>query len=244
MGSSPLISIITVTYNSVKTLEQTINSVLDQNYNNIEYIIIDGGSKDGTMDIIHQYEKKFSTKGYSYKYISEPDNGIYDAMNKGISLSNGDLIGILNSDDWYEIDTLSTVVSQYQLNPNYDVFHGLLRNVDKDNVTTSIVGYSAQILKQHMIQHPTCFIKKEVYDSYGLFDTSFTSAADYELVLRIWTNGCKFLFIESILANFREGGISSNMNSFKEDYKVKLKYKLISYPKYALTTFYLSLKRK
>jgi len=216
--------------------------VLLQQYENIEYIVIDGGSTDGTVDLIQQYEPLFSEKNYSFKYTSEQDKGIYDAMNKGIKLCSGDLVGIINSDDWYEPKALLTVADTYLSNAESDVFHGVLRNVDTDDVTTSVLGYSASMLKSHMIQHPTCFIKRSIYDTFGLFDTTLRSAADYEFMLRLWTNGCKFKFIESILANFRAGGISVNISSLREDYKIKYKYRLMSYPKFAFFSFYLKLK--
>ena len=115
------ISIITVCYNSEKTIERTIQSVLGQTIEDLEYILVDGGSKDGTLDIIKKYENEFIDKGWSYRYLSEKDNGMYDAMNKGIHLSTGDLIGILNSDDWYEKEALSTVIKEYNITPDADI---------------------------------------------------------------------------------------------------------------------------
>ncbi len=116
MSKLPLVSIITVVYNGAKTLEQTILSVLNQTYKNIEYIIIDGESTDGTLDIIEMYRDKIST------CISEPDEGLYDAMNKGVSIANGELIGIINSDDWFEKNAVELVVSSYVNNLNKKVF--------------------------------------------------------------------------------------------------------------------------
>lgn len=242
--TDPLISIVTVSFNSVKTIERTIQSVLNQGYSNIEYVIVDGGSSDGTLDLIKNYESRFLAKNFSYSYISEKDNGIYDAMNKGIKKSQGRLIGILNSDDYYELNTISKVAQEFKENPSYDVFHGILRNIDVHGDTTSIVGYTSRTLKQHMIQHPTCFVTKALYDKEGLFDTNLKSAADYELMLRFYSNGAKFLFIEDILANFTEGGVSSNLNSLEEDYLVKHRYNIISYSKYAFLSFYLKMKSR
>ena len=118
MNNSPLISIITVVYNGSKTLKQTIDSVLSQNYKNIEYIVIDGGSNDGTLDIIKKYESHINY------WISEPDKGLYDAMNKGISAAKGVLIGMINSDDWYELNAVELIVKAYIENPSKLIFHG------------------------------------------------------------------------------------------------------------------------
>jgi len=240
----PLITIVTVSYNSVHTIERTIKSVLNQSYSHIEYLIIDGGSADGTLDIIKNYETQFQRKNIFFNYISEKDKGIYDAMNKGIGKSKGMLIGILNSDDWYEEDAVSKVVLKYEGNPEYDIFHGILRNTDQEGTTTSIIGYTSGSLKQHMIQHPTCFVSKALYEKEGVYDTSLKSAADYELMLRFQSKGAKFLFIEEILANFTQGGVSSNIKSLQEDYLVKHRYNIIPYSKYAFLSFYLKIKSK
>ena len=217
----PLISIITVVYNGVKTIEQTIQSVIRQPYQNKEYIIIDGGSTDGTVDLIRKYEM------YLSYWVSEPDKGIYDAMNKGINHARGELIGIINADDWYEEDVFEEIVKYYQETDSGKVIHGLLRNFLNEEFY-SMVGNSIRRLRFDMIQHPTCFIPKKIYDTYGVYDTSYKYSGDYDLILRFVNNGVKFCFVEKPIVNFRLGGISSIPQAEIEMYKVRVKHRLIS----------------
>ena len=218
----PLVSIITVTLNSEKYLEDTIKSVINQTYPNIEYIIIDGGSTDKTIDIIKKHEK------YISKWISEPDEGIYEAMNKGINMCTGEIIGIINSDDWYEKDTVETIVYQAERNPDYGVFHGNI-------VLTTIEGElffcckadlrEKKIWTKMTVWHPTCFIRKSIYNEYGLFSVNYKIAGDYEFILRLKTKGIRFLHIDKVLANMRIGGISSNEEvGMKENRDITIKY--------------------
>ena len=234
--NSPLISIITVSFNSVNTIEQTILSVLSQTYRNIEYIIIDGGSTDGTFDIIKKYSNDLKF------FSSEKDNGIFDAMNKGINKSNGILIGILNSDDWYELDAVDNIVSQFKIQPNYDVYHGIQKNINVDGSIMSIVGFSSLVLPLHMIQHPTCFIKKDLYLFQGFYDLKFKHGSDYDFILKSFFNGANFLFINSIISNFRLGGNSSKIDAIIEDYSIKYNFKVISKLKYLILISYLRIK--
>lgn len=211
LNSTPLISIITVSYNSVNTIEQTILSVINQNFKDYEYIIIDGGSKDGTIDIIKKYQNQINI------WISEPDSGIYDAMNKGLKLAKGKFISLLNSDDWFEKDSLNYVANSYKLHPNVDLFHGLLRFIDINDEPDSIIGHYNSYLNTGMIEHPTCFVKKELYDRVGLFDLNYKSASDYDWMLRTKKADAKFLLIPEILTNFRRGGMSeSDLGSYEE----------------------------
>jgi glycosyltransferase involved in cell wall biosynthesis len=217
----PLISIITIVYNGAATIEQTIKSVISQSYENLEYIIIDGGSTDGTLDIIKKYKDQIDY------WISEPDKGIYDAMNKGISYANGELIGIINADDWYEPDIISYIADCFINTDQKTVIHGLLRNI-KDEQFYSIKGNSIHVLKYDMIQHPTCFIPKTIYQQYGLYDLKFKYSADYDLVLRYVNSGIQFEFIEQVIANFRIGGISSAFKAQSEAYLILKRHKVIS----------------
>jgi len=237
------VSIVTVTYNSEATIERTLNSILDQNHPFIEYTIIDGASTDNTLKVIKKFQDSFLKKGIRFHLVTEPDNGIYDAMNKGLKKCTGEIVGILNSDDWYEVDALEKIVSCYKANPEVDVIHGILRNIDANGYTTSVIGYSSRCLSQYMIQHPTCFVKNSVYAKHGYFNTAYKSAADYEFMLRLNSRNCQFHFLEEILANFREGGTSYSMKSYAEAYKVQYNYKIISFPKYVLKAFYLGLKK-
>ena len=197
----PLVSVITVVFNGEKYLEQTILSVINQTYKNIEYIIIDGKSTDKTHEIIKKYTDKIDF------WVSESDKGIYDAMNKGIALSNGELIGIINSDDWYEEDAIMEIVERYRSNMNVGIFHGLHRLWDNDGLL-GIIGHSDLFLKYGMISHPTCFVAKSVYEKFGIYSCGYKIASDYEIMLRFKSKDVKFFFIEKIMANFRNNGMS------------------------------------
>jgi len=223
----PLISIITVVYNGVKTIEQTILSVIQQPYLNKEYIIIDGGSTDGTVALIKKYES------YLSYWISEADNGIYDAMNKGIGIAKGELIGIINADDWYEENIFSQIAQQYRVTGSDHVIYGMLR-VFQGNEFYSMVGNSIRILQEDTIMHPTCFIPLKFYNLFGNYNSSYKYSADYDLILRYVNDGVKFSFIEKPIANFRRGGISSLPDAEKEKYKVRVRHHLISKTEYAV----------
>ena len=174
-----LVSIVTTCYNSEKTIEKTIKSVLNQTYKNIEYIIIDGKSTDDTLNIIKKYEPDFEGR---IRVISEKDSGIYDAMNKGIALASGELVGIVNSDDYYEQDAVENVVKNFGIE-KYQIIYGLLRCI-KNGEEVSVVLYNHNFLHQQMIPHPTCFITKKAYEDLGMYDCKYKSCADYELMLR------------------------------------------------------------
>lgn len=221
----PLISIITVVFNGEKYLEETIQSVIKQTYDNVEYIIIDGGSTDGTMGIIKKYEHAIDY------WVSEKDNGIYHAMNKGLSLAIGDYIALLNCGDWYEIDACEQVL-KYILLYKYDIYYGLIRNFDK-NIFRNVSGSTINNLQKSMIAHPTCFISKYVYSKYK-YNVKYKSASDYDLIIRLYKAGFKFYFIERIIANFNLGGISESYLGIIESLRIKKKYEYISYTKYIL----------
>ena len=219
-----LVSIITPCYNSEKTIENTIQSVLKQSYSNIEYIIVDGASTDNTLKIVKRYEKLF--KGRMI-IVSEKDNGIYDAMNKGIVLAKGELVGIVNSDDHYELDAVENIVKNMEEDP-YQVLYGLLR-CTKQGEEVNVVFYNHNFLNQQMITHPTCFVTKKAYEDLGMYNCKYRSCADYELMLRWWKNKqVKFKPIYKILSNFELGGMSSTDYATKEGAKLKLEYGLIS----------------
>lgn len=222
----PIISIITVSYNAVSTIEQTISSVINQGFEDYEYIIIDGASTDGTIEIIKKYQDKITY------WVSEPDKGIYDAMNKGIKVANGQLISLLNSDDWYEKGALSTVANNFCLNPNVDVFHGLLRFIDAHGNPDSITGHYSSFLGIGMIEHPTCFIKKSVYEKTGKFSLEYRSASDFDWMMKTQRNGAVFFLIPFVLTNFRRGGMSDSYKSSFEELYIKRKYGVISGFKY------------
>lgn len=214
----PLVSIITVVFNGEKFLEEAIKSVLSQDYTNIEYLIIDGGSTDGTIDIIKKYNIAIDY------WVSKPDQGIYDAMNQGIRLARGKLIGILNSDDWYESNTVSKVVEASLKNPEVSIFHGRMNvyNADGTYLTTQTHrNYPFYRLISTPFKHPTCFIKQITYQKLGGFDLQYKYVADYELMLRFISNGVKDHFIDSPLANLRKVGVTtSNDSSVNEKEKI------------------------
>ena len=228
----PKISIITVTFNSEKYLEQTISSVINQNYPNLEYIIIDGNSTDNTLNIIKKYEKSISY------WISEKDNGIYDAINKGILVSTGEYIGIINSDDWYEENTLNYIYNIIN-NDKSEIIHGVLRLWD-NKIKIGLQGYTSDFLKNGMISHPTCFVKRNVYIKVAYYDTRYKIAADFDFMLKCYFNyKIKFNYIEFILANFRLSGISNSHSKLrrKETNQILYNYKLISKKTYYFNKF-------
>lgn len=230
------ISIITPCLNSVKTIRQTIESVLYQTYPNIEYIIIDGGSKDGTLSVIEEYKPLFQGR---MKYISEKDRGIFDAMNKGIKMSSGCLIGILNSDDYYEYEAVEHCVKKY-IAGSEQVIYGYLRVLNKDR-TIKICKDSHKGICQNMIPHPSCFVSREVYRKHGLFLKFFKVTADYEFMLRVYKKHVEFIQIPEVLTNFRVGGASSNRRTQIEKETIRLMYKCISLKEYIIAVLEYSL---
>lgn len=208
------ISIITVVLNGEKTIEQTIQSVISQSYENIEYIIIDGKSSDGTIDIIKKYKK------YINIFKSEKDEGIYNAMNKGLSLSSGEIIGFINSDDWYEPNIIERVYKKF-LYTEAEVIYGRLNLVDENENKKVLKNRPIENMVFEMaVPHPTVFIKKGVYEKFGGFNEKYRIAADYELMLRLYISGVKFSRLDEIVANFRLTGISSNSRECKSETEV------------------------
>ena len=219
------ISIITVCYNSDKTLDKTIQSVLSQAYINVDYIIVDGGSKDTTIDIIKKYKSKI------FKWVSEPDKGIYDALNKGVQLATGDVVGFLHSDDLLvDSKIVSTIANQFE-KENIDGVYGDLQYVDKNNIGKIIrywksCDFNSSLLKKGwMPAHPTLFLRKKVYDKYGRFDLAYKISADYDFMLRILKDdSLKFTYLPKVITKMRLGGASNRsirniIKKSKEDYR-------------------------
>lgn len=197
------VSIITVSYNAVNSIERTIRSVLEQSYKNIEYIVIDGQSMDGTQTVIEKYRK------YINYYVCEPDNGIYDAMNKGILMATGDIIGIINSDDWYEMEAVEKVVNCFQ-STDAEVVYGNIWNIGKNGEKKCNIKSPINHIYFSMVTpHPSVFVKRSIYKKHGMFNVNYKIAADYELILRFYSNGVVFRYIDEMIANFSEGGVSS-----------------------------------
>lgn len=198
-------SVITVCFNAVKTIEQTIKSVLNQDYENLEYIIVDGNSTDGTQNIIKKYEEKID------RWVSEPDRGIYDAMNKGINFATGEILSFLNADDWYEDNVISTI-SQYFQQEETDMIAGSEYFII-DEKPVAIIGSKYDLNKPFLTNtcnQPSLFIKKKVFDMIGGFNINLKYASDYEFVVRAWKKKITLLTINDICTNFRADGISNN----------------------------------
>lgn len=226
----PLISIITVVYNGEKYLEETIQSVLNQTYDNVEYIIIDGGSTDGTLDIIRKYEDAIDY------WVSEKDKGIYDAMNKGIILAQGDIIGLLNADDTYLIESvISNIITNF-IQKKCDLIHAKIVQIDNKNRIISTVGIDVnfeKLLFKMKVAHPSVYVAKKVYLKHGLFNTKYKIAADYEMMLRVWCH-VKKCFIDDIFIQMKMEGISNKLvyKSYSEAREIGIEYGLNSYYAY------------
>ncbi|MFH1903524.1 MAG: glycosyltransferase family 2 protein [Candidatus Omnitrophota bacterium] len=215
----PLVSIITVCLNSEKHLEQTIKSVIGQTYQNIEYIIIDGGSIDGTLDIIKKYQSRIAYR------VSEPDRGLYDAMNKGIARAQGDLVGIINSDDYYQPDAVEIIVKEFLKDNEAGVFSGeLLFFVDEPK---SRIQWRRRLAGLgtfgQEIVHPAMFVKKEIYWKFK-YDLRYKLEADVDFVYNLCFNGVKFHTCPDLIAAFRVGGISKSYRSLIDGFMIRHKY--------------------
>ncbi len=204
------VSIITVCFNSEKTIEDTIKSVVSQDYNNIEYIIIDGGSSDRTNEIVNKYKDIVNI------YISEKDDGLYDAMNKGVKLATGDVIGILNSDDFFLSESsVSDLMAGFN-NSNVDAVYSDLIYVKENNTDKITRLYSSKAFRKSLIKfgfmlpHPTFYAKKTVYEKCGFYKLNYRVSADFEFITRCITKGCNLNRVPKITIKMREGGISSS----------------------------------
>lgn len=204
------ISIITVALNARHTISDCIESVLSQSYLDLEYIIVDGGSEDGTADIIQRYQTRLAS------FISERDAGMYDAMNKGIRLATGEIIGILNADDIYENERIIASVMEEFKTKKVDSIFGDVVYVDPRHPGKIVRYYRSanfhinQFAYGWMPAHPSFFVKRAIYEKCGLFKTDYQIAADYELLTRfLYTNGISYSYIPEVLVRMRTGGIST-----------------------------------
>lgn len=204
------ISIVTVVYNGAAYIADAIRSILGQNYSNVEYIVIDGCSTDGSIDIINSFSDQISI------FVSEPDNGIYDAMNKGIALASGDVIGILNADDIYANNQIISQVAKRFVETDCEALYGDLVYVEAERID-KVVRYwktgryhQAAFETGWMLPHPTFFVRREVYERLGNFNTSLRTAADYELMLRfMYVNHIRATYLPEVMIKMREGGASN-----------------------------------
>lgn len=220
------ITIITVCYNRSTTIEKAIKSVLNQNYQNIEYIIIDGNSTDGTQQIIEKYRDRLS------HYISEPDKGMYDAINKGLQLATGDVIGLMHSDDeFYDEKVISSIVKRFNFEQNIQGVYGdgiYVSNDTEERLIRNRIGgaFSLQKIRSGWLPlHPTVYLKKATIDQYGLYNLDFKIASDTEFLLRyLYKYKIKMSYINTYIVKMKMGGMSTSMKrAFEvlyEDYKI------------------------
>lgn len=241
---SPTISIVTVVYNSENTIERTIKSVLNQSYQNFEYIVVDGGSTDQTNIIINKYKLLFNGR---LQHISEPDQGIYDAMNKGINLAKGQLVGLLNSDDYYFENTLATVNLAYKKSDRKSVITGEL--IFKTGNCEQLLKTSEERFIKKMnqfkngLRHPATFVPKAIYNAIGLFNLNYKIASDAELIFRIYKAGYSFKFVNKPLVIMSDGGISNSKGITQQILKDK-KQLLRDYCPNRLTRLYYTCETK
>ena len=223
------ISLITITYNSAKTLKDTLKSVVEQTYSDVEYIIVDGASKDKTVSIIEEYEPLFKGR---IKWISEPDKGLYDAMNKGICMATGDIVGILNSDDYFTSnDVIQRIVEAFEQNSKLDAVYGDVHFVNPNNLDICVRYYSSKVFKRNLMRlgfmpaHPSFYIRKECFNKYGLYKTDYKVAADFEFLLRvIYKEKINIQYLPLDMVTMRTGGAStSGIESHKRIMKEHLR---------------------
>ncbi len=236
-SNHPIVSVITTSYNSGKTISDTLQSVAIQTYPYIEHIVIDGASKDNTLEIV---------KGFVHikKVVSEPDEGLYDAMNKGLAVCTGDIIGFLNSDDFYiGPDVINQVVDQFKTDQS-DALYADLVYVHPVNTTRIVRKWRAdhfglsKFLFGWMPPHPTFFVKKEIYDRLGGFNTSLKSSADYELMLRfLYKHKIKVSYLPHVIIKMRTGGMSNAtlLNRIKANKEDRAAWKINNLKAYFFT---------
>jgi len=224
MTTTLKVSIITAVYNRCGTISNAINSVQTQQYPNICHVIVDGGSVDGTMDIVRE------SCTSNQVIISEPDNGIYDALNKGIRLTDGDIIGLVHSDDLFSDELVILDVVAAFSDPEVQLVYGDLVYVQESNVTKVVRKWISGRFVPHKLRmgwmppHPTVFLRKSVFDQQGLYDTSFRISADYDAMLRFFQSGICCAYVPRVLVKMRVGGVSNRgfkniITKMKEDYR-------------------------
>lgn len=234
------VSIITVCYNAESTIEFALQSVLNQDYKDIEYIVIDGASSDMTLSIIKKYEGKIA------KIVSEKDNGMYYAINKGIELATGDVVGLLHADDFYASNKIiSRIVTEFQ-SKNIDAVYGDLQYVFKEDINKVFRNWNSNpynpslFLKGWMPPHPTFFVKRKCYKDFGKFNTTFSISADYELMLRfLYKHNIKATYIPEVIVKMRVGGVSniSIQNRIKANMEDRRAWKINGLKPNVLTLF-------
>lgn len=208
------ISIVTAAYNSGKTIADTFEGVLRQSYLDYEYIVVDGCSKDNTIDVIKEYEPRFKGK---MRWVSEPDKGIYDAMNKGIKMATGDVVGIINSDDFFTSnEVLESVAKEFEKDFSLDAIYGDIHFVKDEDLTKCTRYYSSSYFRPWLLRfgfmpaHPSFYVRKEVYEKFGLYDLQFRTSSDFEMMVRLFgKNNIKSKYINMDFVTMRAGGEST-----------------------------------
>ena len=221
------LTLITATFNSESNITTCLDSIVNQDYDNLEHLIIDGKSSDNTLGIVKSYQEKYPC----IKYISEKDQGIYDALNKGIKLAKGDVIGFIHSDDFLFADNIISNIISLMTTKKLDGVYGDLQYVDKHDTTKVLRNWKSSefnrksLKKGWMPPHPTLFLKKEVYDKHGLFDLTYKISADYDYILRIFSDSqLKFGYMPKVITRMKIGGTSNRslrniITKSREDYK-------------------------
>ena len=211
------ISVITVTYNRAAVLKNAIESVLKQKFNDYEYIVVDGASKDNTVDILKQYEPRFEGRMH---WISEPDKGLYDAINKGIKMASGDIVGIINSDDFFHREDTLDIISKQFDNSEIEAIYGDERDVDIDDINKVVRIDRGAYFRTWMYRiglmpaHQTFYARRILFEKLGYYKTNYRIAADFELMLRFaYINKVKFKYVPETLLTFRTGGVSSKLSN-------------------------------
>lgn len=222
-GERFLVSVVTVSFNSAKTIERTLQSVRSQAYGLTEHIVIDGGSTDGTQEILRRYERP------GFRWVSEPDRGMYDAMNKGIALATGGCVGILNSDDWLELDALVDVASCFvdaECSYTYgDVYlasiegerRGLMKALYVDRQS---VGH----LYKMPFPHQTCYVRTDLLKEIGVYSLEYGLSADHDFVVRLIKSGAKGVVLPRPIASYRMGGLGGGVQTFRESKQIAIRY--------------------
>lgn len=217
-------TIITVCLNSAKTIRRTFDSLLEQSYKDYEYIVVDGKSTDGTVEIIREYEPKFQGR---MRWISEKDKGLYDAMNKGIRMAKGDYINIMNSDDWFEKDALKKIA---EVPGTPDVIYGCSRLFFPESEAMDIQRIDHRRLTERPIFHQGCFVARTAHEKYGLYDLKYKVSADHDFLLKLYLLELKFVALDEVISVFSKGGFSEKNRwiYLKENFVLRYKNGVIS----------------
>ena len=227
-----LVTIITVAYNSEATIEKTINSVLNQTYKDIEYIIIDGASKDNTVQVASKYIKEFERTGKKLSIISEPDNGMYDALNKGARLAKGEIVGNINADDWYELDAVWKMVELYQ-KTNYDLAWASI-NIIKDSGNMVKKAKIGKLWTTVGFCHPSMFTRREILLQYPYACLQMDD--DFDMVTRVYKDKKHIELLDDVISNYSFGGMSTQKSFKKLKQRTAMKYR--TYRRNGMSRFY------